>query len=152
ESVDFHPTDVLEDADGSLLVIDTGGWFRHGCPTSHIAKPDAKGAIYRIRRIGVPKVNDPRGLKINWTKAGAAELAKLLDDPRPAVSDRAIATLAKLGDPAATVLRPTARSAKSIPARRNAVWTLARIDTSAARASIRDALADADPSVRQSAV
>src|SRR5262249_5933377 len=25
---DFHPTDVLEDADGSLLVIDTGGWFR----------------------------------------------------------------------------------------------------------------------------
>jgi glucose/arabinose dehydrogenase len=29
---DFHPTDVVEDADGSLLVIDTGGWFRSGCP------------------------------------------------------------------------------------------------------------------------
>src|SRR5262249_23004524 len=26
-SPDFHPTDVLEDADGSLLVLDTGGWF-----------------------------------------------------------------------------------------------------------------------------
>ena len=47
---DFHPTDVLEDADGSLLVIDTGGWFRIGCPTSQIAKPEVKGAIYRIRR------------------------------------------------------------------------------------------------------
>lgn len=46
---DFHPTDVLEDADGSLLIIDTGGWFRIGCPNSQIAKPDIKGAIYRVK-------------------------------------------------------------------------------------------------------
>ena len=51
---DFHPTDVLEDADESLLVVDTGGWFLRGCPTSRIAKPDVKGAIYRIRRLGAP--------------------------------------------------------------------------------------------------
>lgn len=49
---DFHPTDVLEDADGSLLVIDTGGWFRIGCPQSQIAKPEITGGIYRIRRVG----------------------------------------------------------------------------------------------------
>ncbi len=36
---DFHPTDVLEDADGSLLVVNTGGWFRIGCPTSQVASP-----------------------------------------------------------------------------------------------------------------
>ncbi|MFI4876456.1 MAG: PVC-type heme-binding CxxCH protein [Blastopirellula sp. JB062] len=48
-SKDFHPTDVLQDADGSLLVIDTGGWFRIGCPQSESAKPDVRGAIYRIR-------------------------------------------------------------------------------------------------------
>ncbi|RCS41524.1 hypothetical protein DTL42_23535 [Bremerella cremea] len=47
---DFHPTDILQDKDGSLLVIDTGGWFRIGCPQSEIAKPDVRGAIYRIRR------------------------------------------------------------------------------------------------------
>jgi putative membrane-bound dehydrogenase-like protein len=48
-SVDFHPTDVLEDPkDGSLLVVDTGGWFRIGCPTSAISKPDSKGGIYRV--------------------------------------------------------------------------------------------------------
>ena len=40
---------MFEDADGSLLVIDTGGWFRIGCPTSQIAKPDVLGGIYRIR-------------------------------------------------------------------------------------------------------
>jgi putative membrane-bound dehydrogenase-like protein len=50
-SIDFHPTDVLEDpTDGSLLIVDTGGWFRIGCPTSTIAKPDIKGGIYRLRR------------------------------------------------------------------------------------------------------
>lgn len=48
---DFHPTDVLQDRDGSLLVIDTGGWFRIGCPQSGVAKPDINGGIYRIRRI-----------------------------------------------------------------------------------------------------
>ena len=26
DSLDFHPTDVIEDADGSLLVVDTGAW------------------------------------------------------------------------------------------------------------------------------
>ncbi len=52
-NVDFHPTDVFEDPrDGSLLVVDTGGWFLIGCPTSAIAKPDVKGGIYRVRRKG----------------------------------------------------------------------------------------------------
>ena len=66
---DFHPTDVLEDADGSLLVIDTGGWFRIGCPSSRIAKPEILGGIYRIRRRGVTPTNDPRGRKLEWAKA-----------------------------------------------------------------------------------
>jgi putative membrane-bound dehydrogenase-like protein len=46
---DVHLTDVLEDRDGSLLVLDTGGWFRLGCPSSLTAKPDLRGAIYRVR-------------------------------------------------------------------------------------------------------
>ncbi len=51
---DVHLTDVLEDRDGSLLLLDTGGWFRSGCPSSLMAKPDIAGAIYRIRRTGTP--------------------------------------------------------------------------------------------------
>lgn len=47
---DFHPTDVLQAPDGSLLVIDTGGWFRIGCPQSSVAKSHIPGGIYRIRR------------------------------------------------------------------------------------------------------
>src|SRR5204863_3179089 len=66
EDKNFHPTDVFEDADGSLIVIDTGGWFRIGCPTSRIDKPQIKGAIYRVRRRDAAKVADPRGEKIDW--------------------------------------------------------------------------------------
>ena len=97
EEKDFHPTDVLEDADGSLLVINTGGWFRIGCPVSEIAKPDVMGAIYRIRKKGMKKVDDPRGLAIGLEKKSAKELVAYLDDSRPAVRERAIDLLA-LGD------------------------------------------------------
>lgn len=47
--VDFHPTDVVRDADGSLLVLDTGGWYDLCCPTSRIDQNQALGGIYRLR-------------------------------------------------------------------------------------------------------
>src|SRR5262249_13130180 len=94
---DFHPTDVLEDADGSLLVIDTGGWFLRGCPTSQIAKPEIKGAIYRIRRVDAPRSPDPRGHSLPWDQLTAQELTVLLDDPRWVVRDRAVHQLGKRG-------------------------------------------------------
>jgi glucose/arabinose dehydrogenase len=47
---DFHPTDVVEDADGSLLVVDTGGWYKLCCPSSQMVKAEALGAIYRIEK------------------------------------------------------------------------------------------------------
>lgn len=62
ESTDFHPTDVLEDRDGSLLIIDTGGWYKMCCPSSQLVKADVLGAIYRLRRTdkstAVPAAND----------------------------------------------------------------------------------------------
>jgi putative membrane-bound dehydrogenase-like protein len=47
---DFRPTDVLQDADGSLLIVDTGGWYKLCCPSSQLAKADVLGGIYRILR------------------------------------------------------------------------------------------------------
>jgi putative heme-binding domain-containing protein len=49
---DFHPTDVFQAPDGSVLVIDTGGWYKLCCPTSQVAKPNVLGAIYRLRKSG----------------------------------------------------------------------------------------------------
>jgi putative membrane-bound dehydrogenase-like protein len=87
--VDFHPTDVKMDADGSLLVIDTGGWYKLCCPTSQLWKPDVVGGIYRVRKIGAKPSADPRGKGINWTRQTVDELGTLLGDKRPAVRKRA---------------------------------------------------------------
>ncbi|QDU19151.1 PVC-type heme-binding CxxCH protein [Urbifossiella limnaea] len=94
---DFHPTDVIEDADGSLLVIDTGGWYKLCCPTSQLVKPDVTGAIYRVRKSGAHQVDDPRGLKIDWAKRDAAALGQLLHDPRPAVAGRVVVEAERRG-------------------------------------------------------
>ncbi len=55
DNIDFHPTDVIEDADGSLLIVDTGGWYKLCCPTSQLVKPDVTGAIYRVKKTGAHK-------------------------------------------------------------------------------------------------
>ncbi|HZK82921.1 MAG TPA: HEAT repeat domain-containing protein, partial [Humisphaera sp.] len=146
---DFHPTDIIEDADGSLLLINTGGWFRIGCPNSQLAKPDVKGAIYRIRRTDAPRIDDPRGLKLAWQTMKGAELTHFLDDPRPFVQDRAIASLAKLGKESIPYLKDTLRAGTSVEARRNAVWALTRIDRPESLEAICLALTDASSSVRQ---
>lgn len=145
---DFHPTDVLEDADGSLLVIDTGGWFIIGCPTSQIAKPQVEGAIYRVRKKGASIVADPRGQKIAWKSSPPADLVPLLDDARPAVRDRATRELAARNEASMPAL-PSALSGTSVRTRQNALWALARIDGEEARAAVRAALADGEPAVRQ---
>jgi len=144
-SNDFHPADVLEDADGSLLLIDTGGWLSWGCPTSKIAKPNVFGAIYRIRKAGAARDDDPRGLKLRWEGAGPAELVERLDDPRPAVRDRSTAALARLGNGALPALRDAR-------VRREAAWALCRIGTPEAAAVLRGALEDKADSVRHAAV
>jgi putative membrane-bound dehydrogenase-like protein len=146
---DFHPTDVLEDADGSLLVLDTGGWFSH-CPTSQIEKPRVFGAIYRVRRAGVRVPADPWGLRIGWRRMSPRRAIRLLEDGRFAVRDRAIATMARYG---AAAIGPLAFSLRhgTPQARLGAVWALARIEDERSRGAIRAALKDADESVRTAA-
>ena len=146
---DFHPTDVFEDADGSLLVIDTGGWYKLCCPSSQLVKADVLGAIYRIRRSGAPKVVDPRGLKLAWSGMSAEELVPLLGDPRPAVRRRAMNVLGKKGLDAVPALAEAVRSGPSAEARKNAVWAATRIDHADARAVAQAGLGDADETVRQ---
>jgi putative membrane-bound dehydrogenase-like protein len=149
-SNDIHFTDVIEDADGSLLLIDTGGWFRIGCPTSQLAKPDVRGAIYRIRKsIPVP-VKDPRGTEMRWARASVADLVERLDDRRPPVRDRAREALVKQGPEAVASLARTALDGGET-ARRNSLWCLSRIETPLSRSTIWTALKDKSASVRQTA-
>ncbi len=148
-----HPTDVLEDADGSLLVVDMGAWFNYGCPTSKIARPEVKGAIYRIRKKDVPQPNDPWGLSTDWASNAPETFVVLLDDPRIKVRDKAVVRLSQLGLSAVKALAATCRSSSaSLDARRNALWALARIDQAEAHAAVRHALTEGNPSLRHVAL
>ncbi len=141
DNLNFRFTDVLEDADGSLLVVNTGGWFRIGCPTSEVDEGDLRGAIYRVRKKDQHQLADPRGLKIGWKQLTDAELAKLLGDQRFVVRERATAEFALRGPASVPALRSALHS-ESSELRLNAVWALTRIDHAEARAAVRESLSD----------
>ena len=114
---DFRPTDVLEDPrDGSLLVIDTGGWFRIGCPNSQIAKPEVRGAIYRVRWQGAPASAAHENAAVD-ERVRSLRTASLTQDSRVAGT-----ALAGLKDPNLAVRRESAtalgrlRSREAVPA------------------------------------
>lgn len=132
---DFHPTDVLEDADGSLLVLNTGAWFLNGCPTSRVAKPEIHGGVYRIKKIGGTMLDDPRGKQLQLAQREPVDWVSRLLDPRPAVREQSIELLGQYQeDPLAAVgVRPgfslasgIVRGLPSEEMARNAVWALAR--------------------------
>lgn len=154
DNLDFHPTDVLEDADGSLIVLDTGAWYKLCCPSSQLSKPDVLGGIYRVRPKQSQSLEDPRGLKIPFEQLTTQrnQLADLLGDPRHAVADRAGWELSKIGPDAVPALENFLQSSPSAAARRRAVWALCRIEDSTARQAVQRALTDSDESVRQAAI
>jgi putative membrane-bound dehydrogenase-like protein len=146
----IHFTDVIEDADGSLLVIDTGAWFRSGCPTSGVARPDILGGLYRVRRRGAPVAPDPRGTALAWSQLTPAKMIDYLGDVRPAVRARALGELARKGAAAVAALAPALDDSRYL-VRSNVVWALTRIGSPGAQVAARRALADADFRVRQAA-
>lgn len=145
---DFHPTDVFEDADGSLLVINTGGWFIKGCPLSQVSKPELKGGVYRIRKNGARKTNDAYGNEIEWSSLQPSRITNFLDDSRPFVRDRALQTLVDRGSSAVIPLTNLLRESPSADARTKAVFALYRIGTSDALAGVRLGMNDEDLQVR----
>src|SRR5262249_46235706 len=90
DNQDFHPTDVIEDADGSLLIVDTGGWYKLCCPSSQLVKADVLGAIYRVRRIQTKYdrkwLPNAAELELRLRKAGLA--GDFTTSSHPAIWDR----------------------------------------------------------------
>jgi putative membrane-bound dehydrogenase-like protein len=142
---DFHPSDVLEDADGSLVVVDTGGWYVQHCPTGRIRDSRASGGIYRVRYVSAPRVEDPRGMKLDWTGASEQQLAARLADPRPSVRDRAEQLLVRR--PAIAPLTALISGSARREVKQRALWILGQIPDEAAAADIRGALKESDTEV-----
>ena len=145
---DLHPTDAIEDADGSMLVVDTGAWFIHGCPLSRVAKPDVRGALYRVRREDAKGPADPRGANVNFAAMRTDELPAMLEDPRPAVVERAAERLVDAADSVVKALAVYRARTTSLEAACRSVFVLSRIASPPALAEITAALNDPRPEVR----
>ncbi len=122
---DVHITDVIEDADGSILVIDTGGWFRIGCPASLTEKPDLRGAIYRLRKPGQRPLADAYGQKIDWKSLSRAALAQFSTDDRWKVREQAAARL-RVQQPEIAPAAAVLLDVKNPPAQLRACEAIAR--------------------------
>ena len=145
---DLHPTDAIEDADGSMLVVDTGAWFIHGCPLSRTAKPNIRGALYRVRRNDAKVPADPRGGTLSFAAMHTEQLARMLEDPRPAVVERASDRLVDAAGSVVEALADYRVHTASLEAACRSIFVLARIATPQALAKITAALSDPRPEVR----
>jgi putative membrane-bound dehydrogenase-like protein len=148
---DFHPSDVLEAPDGSLLVVDTGSWYVHHCPTGKIRKVRAAGGIYRVRAAGARPPADPLGRKIDWAGAPPARLAGLLADRRRVVRDRAQRTLSARGKAAVALLAAVLQGKADLSAKLHAAWALAGVADDSALPPLRKALTSPEPDVAATA-
>jgi putative heme-binding domain-containing protein len=160
-NLDFHPTDVLEDADGSLLIVDTGGWYKLCCPTSQLWKPDVLGAIYRVRKPTTSQywnfshnqdwsklsiLPDDTGLAIRQANTLIREIQQDFD---PRQRERAMQALSNYGDIAVKLIQsrlrqPETEFSKHLPL----VWALGRIEKPTARAAMRKLIHEGTPDVR----
>ncbi|MCA9198566.1 MAG: HEAT repeat domain-containing protein [Planctomycetales bacterium] len=150
DDLDFHPTDVLEDADGSILIVDTGGWYKLCCPTSQLHKPDVLGGIYRIRRSDAAKPIDPWGTQIRWDALTADELILLLRDDRWKVTQRAVRELAVRTDAVKRIQSRVRHEPGHV--RNRLAWTLCHIGSNDALHCLVELLADEDSQVRHAAI
>ena len=153
ENTDFHPTDVLEDADGSLLIVDTGGWYKLCCPTSQLAKPDVLGSIYRVRRNTAPKLADPRGLRMVWKDVPVTNLLTRLENPQGIIRKKAARALVKnRTEESYYAIERVLRESTSANARLAAVWAFSEWHSRASLSSLQTAFNDESETVRRAAM
>lgn len=108
DNLDFHPTDVVADTDGSLLLLDTGGWYKLCCPSSQLWKADVLGGIYRVRRKGAAHVRGPAPQRPESPLARLRRLGDLRDPAAVAAARETLRNTATAADPFARRIAVTA--------------------------------------------
>ncbi len=158
DRIDFHPTDVIEDADGSLIIIDTGGWYDLCCPSSGVDQELASGGIYRVRSSSTDAMDAPRGDALSSGKGPVGEksfsiLSREAKDSRWWVRRKAIDQLVSHGNdsikPLAEILENSAIDERI---RQETLWGLCRIGSIESLAVVQMQLKDKSPNMRHAAI
>ncbi len=153
EHPDFHPSDVLEAPDGSLLIVDTGGWYVEHCPTGRIRDSRAPGGIYRARWTKAHEVKpspEEARFKAVW-KLNGEELRTRLADPDMTLVCAAVRALAIREDKASGNALVALLDSTNAPVRRAAAEALARCGSRAQAPKLVAALTAAGDDFEQHA-
>ena len=142
DRIDFHPTDLLEDADGSLLVIDTGGWYDLCCPSSGVDQEIAQGAIYRLTAA------ETKSRRSSLPPPANLQSVEAIEDCRPWI--RRLALLQSTEPRRSAWRRQAMDSQTSASQRLTAFWASAD-DSPEAIESIHHFLSQEVPSLRHAA-
>lgn len=142
DRVDFHPTDILEDTDGNLLVVDTGGWYDLCCPTSRIDQKTAAGAIYRLSRPGTAK---PARRAASTASVSNADVLQRLHDSRPWVARLQLLQLRQLAAPQQqSLVKSLAREVHDpqlpLDVRLQSLWGLCNLEIPDSESALLEAL------------
>jgi len=153
DRLDFHPTDVLHDVDGSLLVIDTGGWYRLCCPTSHLDQSAAAGGIYRLESSQQsPRPVQKNEKQIPWDQLEYDELFGHLEEMRIGNVNRALAELERrVPDALEPIAERIAHKEVSVETRQELLWLLGRSRQQRSLELIAQTLALPEERLRQTA-
>lgn len=149
DRIDFHPTDILEDADGSLLIVDTGGWYDLCCPTSRIDQKTASGGVYRLVRKG------QTNLKMQRSEKTSNAVAALHDD-RPWIVRAALLEVSQATDVRASELIKTLTSELNddklnLRHRLESLWALCSLGSAPALESLSQVVVSKNSSMAQAA-
>lgn len=141
DQVDFHPTDVIEDADGSLLILDTGGWYDLCCPTSRVDQKTASGGVYRLSAAKGRVALSSRAAAIDWDSATLDSVVKLLFDDRSWVRRSAETRLNSFGNSAIPELIQILWDAsRPLDHRQQALWALCRLESDQADQAVAESI------------
>lgn len=129
----FRPAHIVLDPEGNLLIAD---WYGRD------DESDMTGRIWRVRPTSAPKTD----AKLSKVAGSLNELGSPSHLQRQAAVDKAVA--AKDVEP----LKAFAASSTNALGGANALWSLRRIDTPAAREALLAGVKNADPRVRRLAL
>ncbi len=152
DSKDFHPTDTLEAPDGSLLVVDTGGWYKLCCPTSQLYKPEVLGGIYRVQRKKTSKTANALETVKSLSQSELQDWIPLLSHPSSYVREQVKERVASVKDRALPALQSVLESRGDRRWRIDTIWILSRIASSKALRLVQKGLEDPDSEVRQASI
>ncbi|MDX1929149.1 MAG: hypothetical protein SFV81_21660 [Pirellulaceae bacterium] len=149
DRIDFHPTDILEDSDGSLLIVDTGGWYDLCCPTSRIDQKTASGGVYRLAR------QSQKTSKASRTEVSSNAIESLHDD-RPWIARTALLEIANLDATGATeTIKLLATEVNNeqleLSQRLQSLWALCALGSTPALDSVSQVVVSKNASLAQAA-